>query len=79
MCEKFKHIFGSSKAIINVHKSCKTMLIPIRSRHILIGLVIQRSANAEDYIANKVRTLLEELEEGAVDNNRAIQSEHHIV
>ena len=39
------------------------MLIPIRSRQLLIGLVIQRSANAEDYIANKVRTLLEELQE----------------
>jgi hypothetical protein len=29
---------------------------------LLIELVIQRSANAEDYIANKVRTLLEELQ-----------------
>jgi hypothetical protein len=62
MCEQFKHVFGSSEAIINIHKNCKTMLIPIRSRQLLIGLVIQRSANAEDYIANKVRILLEELQ-----------------
>jgi hypothetical protein len=76
MCEKFKHIFGSSEAIINVYKSCKTMLIPIHSRQILIGLVVQRSANAEDYVTNKVRILLEE---GAVDNNKDIQSEHYMV
>ena len=63
MCERFKHVFGgSSEAMINIHKNCKTMMIPIRSRQLLIGLVIQRSANAEDYIANKVRILLEELQ-----------------
>jgi hypothetical protein len=63
MHERFKHIFGSSEAIINIYKSCKTMLIPIRSRQILIGLVVQRSTNAEDYVANKVRILLEELQD----------------
>ena len=62
MCERFKHVFGSSEAIVNIHKNCKTMLIPIHWRILLIGLVIQRSANGEDYIANKVRTLLEELQ-----------------
>jgi hypothetical protein len=69
MCEKFKHIFGSSEAIINIHKTCKTMLIPIPSRQILIGLVIQRSANAEDYVAGRVRTLLEE-----ITNNIAVRN-----
>jgi hypothetical protein len=80
MCEKFRHVFGSSEAIINIYKSCKTMLIPIRSRQILIGLVIQRSANAEDYIANKVRTLLEDLEEEGrgADDNEAIPSKRYM-
>ena len=80
MCEKFRHVFGSSEAIINIYKSCKTMLIPIRSRQILIGLVIQRSANAEDYIANKVRTLLEDLEEEGTgaDDNEAIPSKRYM-
>jgi hypothetical protein len=72
MCERFKHVFGSSEAIINIHKSCKTMLIPIRSRQILIGLVVQRSANAEDFIANKVRILLEGLEE--IRDNIAVRN-----
>jgi hypothetical protein len=45
------------------------MLIPIRSRQLLIGLVTQRSANAEDYVANKVKTLLEELQEITDDDN----------
>jgi hypothetical protein len=70
MCERFRHVFGSSEAIINIHKSCKTMLIPIRSRQLLIGLVIQRSANAEDYVANKIRTLLEEI----TDNSIAVRN-----
>src|SRR5919198_3763941 len=69
MCEKFKHIFGSSEAIINIHKNCKTILIPIRSRQLLIGLVTHRSANAEDYIASKVRTLLEQSQEITDDDN----------
>ena len=69
MCERFKHVFGSSEAIINIHKNCKTMLIPIRSRQLVIGFVTQRSANAEDYIANKVRTLLEQLQEITDDDN----------
>ena len=56
MHERFKHIFGNSEAIINIDKNCKTMLIPVRSRQMLIELVMQRSANAEDYIANKIRT-----------------------
>jgi hypothetical protein len=48
------------------------MLIPIWSRQLLIGLVIQRSANAEDYVASKVRTLLEELQE--ITDNIAVRN-----
>ena len=85
MCEKFKHVFGSSEAIINIYKSCKTMLIPIRSRQILIGLVMQRSANAEDYISRKVRTFLEEeLQEeeqkgSIMDKNKPVWSKRYLV
>jgi hypothetical protein len=33
---RFKHIFGSSEVIINIYKNCKTMLIPIRSRDLVV-------------------------------------------
>jgi len=50
-----RNIFGDTKAIISVHKECKLMLIPLHP--LLIGLVVQRSTNVEDYILNKIETL----------------------
>lgn len=56
LVREVRNTFGDTKAIISVHKKCKLILIP--SHLLLIGLVVQRSTNAEDYIANKVETML---------------------
>jgi hypothetical protein len=51
--------FGPATAIITLHKGSILMLIPIRSRRIMIGLVLMRSANQE-YVISKILDLLEE-------------------
>jgi hypothetical protein len=51
--------FGPTTAVITVHKGSILMLIPIRSRQIMIGLVLMRSANQE-YVISKILDLLEE-------------------
>ena len=53
-----RNIFGASKAIIAIHKNCKLMLIPVPSYQLLVGLVLQRSVNTEDKIANKIERLV---------------------
>ena len=53
-----RNIFGASKAIITIHKNCKLMLIPVPSYQLLVGLVLQRSVNTEDKIANKIERLV---------------------
>jgi hypothetical protein len=49
-----RNIFGAPKAIITIHENCKLMLIPMPSYQLLVGLVLRRSVNAEDKIANKI-------------------------
>jgi hypothetical protein len=44
-----RSIFGGAKAIITIHESCKLMLLPVPSFQLLVGLVFQRSVNAEDH------------------------------
>ena len=47
------------RAIITVHKNCKLMLLSISSYQILVGLVSERSPDAEDHdIANKIERML---------------------
>ena len=51
--------FGPATAVITLHKGSILMLIPIRSRQIMIGLVLMRSANQE-YVISRILDLLEE-------------------
>jgi hypothetical protein len=54
-----RDIVGDAKAIITVHENCKLMLIPVPSFQILVGLLFQRSVNAEDHsIANNIERLV---------------------
>ena len=53
-----RNIFGAAKAIITTHENCKLMLVPVPTHQLLVGLVLQRSVNAEDKIANKVERLV---------------------
>src|SRR5215203_3357769 len=53
-----RNIFGAAKAITTIHEKCKLMLVPVPAHQLLIGLVLQRSVNTEDKIANKVERLV---------------------
>src|SRR5918911_4151561 len=53
-----KNIFGASKAIITIHENCKLMLIRVPSYQLLVGLVLRRSVNTEDKIANEIERLV---------------------
>jgi hypothetical protein len=60
VANEVKDIVGEAQAIITIYKNCKMMLLPIPSYEILVGFVLQRSADAEENynIANKVERLL---------------------
>jgi hypothetical protein len=59
VANEVKDVFEEAQAIITIHKNSKLMLLPVPSYEILVGLVLQRSVNAEDYnIANKIERLL---------------------
>ena len=59
VANEVKDIVGEAQALITIYKDCKMMLLPIPSYEILVGFVLQRSVNAEDYdIANKIERLL---------------------
>ena len=60
VANELKDFAGEAEALITIYKKCKMMLLPMSSREILVGFVLQRSANAEDYynIANKIEILL---------------------
>jgi hypothetical protein len=61
VANEVKDIVGEAQVLITIYKDCKMMLLPIPSYEILVGFVLQRSVNAEDYdIANKIERLLEE-------------------
>jgi hypothetical protein len=54
-----KDIFGEAQSIITVHENCKLMLLPVPSFQLLIGLVFQRSVNAEDHrIVSEIEILV---------------------
>jgi hypothetical protein len=59
VANELKDFAGEAQALITVYEKCKMMLLPMPSREILVGFVLQRSGNAEDYnIANKIEILL---------------------
>jgi hypothetical protein len=59
LVNQVRNVFGGPKAIITIHENCKLMLLPVPSYEILVGLVLQRSVNAEDHnIANKIEQLV---------------------
>lgn len=59
LVNEVKDIFGEAQAIITIHDNCKLMLLPMPSYGLLVGLVLQRSVNAEDaHIASRIETLL---------------------
>ena len=58
MVQIMDEAFGITEAVVSLHKKSKLMLVPILSHDILVCLVMHRSTN-EDYIINKIQTLLE--------------------
>jgi hypothetical protein len=58
LAERSSRVFGPVDAIITLHKGSILMLIPIKSREIMVGLVLQRATNVE-YISSKIIELLE--------------------
>src|SRR5215213_11064032 len=60
VANEVKDVVGEAQALITIHENCKLMLLPIPSYEILLGFVLQRSANAEDHnMANKIERLLD--------------------
>jgi hypothetical protein len=45
---QIKDTFGETQAIITVHKNCKLMLLTLPLYDLLIGLVLERWADADD-------------------------------
>ena len=43
-----KDLFGEAKVLINIHKDCKLMLIPLPSYEMIVGLVLERWVDADD-------------------------------
>jgi hypothetical protein len=59
LVNQVRNVFEEAQAIITIHKNCELMLLSIPSYQILIGLVLQRSVNAEGRdIANKIEKLM---------------------
>jgi hypothetical protein len=59
VANEVKDIVGETQAIITIHKYCKLMLVPMVSYGTLIGLALERSANAEnDTFINKIERLV---------------------
>ncbi len=57
-----RNVFGRTKAIITIHENCKLMLLPIPSFQLLVGVVLERSANAENHkIANQIEILVADI------------------
>jgi hypothetical protein len=59
IANEVREIAGEAQSIITTYEKCKMMLLPIPSYEIVVGLVLQRSVNAEDYnIGNTLEGLL---------------------
>ena len=61
-----KDIFGEAQAITTVHKDCKLMLLAVPLYDMLVGLVLERWADADaDRMVKQIETLLKK-EQGEV-------------
>jgi hypothetical protein len=49
LVNQVRNVFGEAQAIITIHRNCKLMLLSLPSYQILVGLVFERSVNAEDH------------------------------
>ena len=59
LVNELKDMFGEAQSIITVHKNCKLMLLPVPSFQLLVGIVFQRSVNAEDHkIVSEIEILV---------------------
>jgi hypothetical protein len=57
-----RNVFGRTKAIITIHENCKLMLLPVPSFQLLVGVVLERSANAENHkITNQIEILVADI------------------
>lgn len=57
-----RNVFGRTKAIITIHENCKLMLLPIPSFQLLVGVVLESSANAENHkITNQIEMLVADI------------------
>ncbi len=59
IANEVREITGQTQSIITTYERCKGMLIPLIPQYeVLVGLVLQKSVNAEDYdIVSKVEKL----------------------
>ena len=59
MVNQIKDSFGESQSIISVHKNCKLILLNLPLHDLLVGLVLERWADADDdRIANNIERLI---------------------
>jgi hypothetical protein len=59
LVNQVRNVFGEARAIITIHKNCKLMLLSMSSYQILVGLVLERSVNAEDHsIVDNIERLM---------------------
>jgi hypothetical protein len=59
LVNELKDMYGEAQSIITVHENCKLMLLPVPSFQLLVGLVFQRSVNAEDHkIVSEIEILV---------------------
>lgn len=66
-----RNVFGRTKAIITIHENCKLMLLPVPLFQLLVGVVLERSANAESHkIANQIEILVADILEQSTNLRR---------
>jgi hypothetical protein len=54
-----RNAIQEAKAVITIHENGKLVLLPLPSLQILVGLIVQRSINTEDYdFANNIERLV---------------------
>ena len=72
VANEVREVAGEAEALITIYKKCNMMLLPLPSFQLLIGLVLERSANVEDYyyiIANNVERFLNDTAKAHNSNN----------
>ncbi|HEX2170602.1 MAG TPA: hypothetical protein VHF65_09920 [Nitrososphaera sp.] len=71
VANEVREVAGEAEALITIYKKCNMMLLPLTSFQLLIGLVLERSANVEDYyiIANNVERFLMDTAKADNSNN----------